>query len=431
MGLIVQKYGGTSLSDPDRIRRCAARAVAAHLEGHAVLVVTSAMGRTTDQLLDLAGRITTTPPRRELDLLLATGEQVSAALMAMAIHELGVEAVSLPAHGLGLITDLVHCNAKIHRIEADALRRQLAASRIVVATGFQGVSAEGQITTLGRGGSDTTAVAIAAALGVRHGTGVCEIYTDVDGVYTADPRIVPDARRLSRLSYGEMVELAALGAGVLHGRAVLFAQRYQVPMHVRHSARDEEGTMIVRETPEMERVCVVGCALTPDLARLTVRGLHNTPGIQSSIFRAVSEAGTVVDDIIQIENGDAADVCFTVEAPRLADLRVAVQGALETIGCGALSIEVGLAKISAVGVGMRTHTDVAATMFDALGKAGINIANITTSEIKISCFVPREDGRRALRAVHDAFNLSEHPNAAGRGTNAAQPRCAGAGAGGA
>ena len=429
MGLIVQKFGGSSLTDADRMRRCAARAVAAHLDGHQVVVVTSAMGKTTDELLGLARRITTAPPQRELDLLLVTGEQVSAALMAMAIHELGVEAVSLPAHGLGIITSLEHCNAKIHRIEAHRLRRLLDGSRIVVATGFQGLTADGQVTTLGRGGSDTTAVAIAAALGIKQGTGVCEIYTDVDGVYTADPRLVPNARRLKRLSYEEMVELAALGAGVLHGRAVMFGQRYQVPIHVRHSARDEEGTMILRETPEMERVCVVGCALTADLGRLTVRGLPNTPGTESIIFQSVADAGIVVDDIIQIENGDAADVSFTVEAPRLADLKIAVQEALATIGRGEMSIEVGLAKVSAVGVGMRTHTGVAATIFRALGEAGINIANITTSEIKISCIVPREDGRRALRIVHDAFNLGGAGQPPARDA-AARPSClAAAGAG--
>ena len=421
MALLVQKSGGTSLADADGIRRCAARAVAAHLDGHQVVVVTSAMGRTTDDLLALAGRIASAPPRRELDLLLVTGEQVSAALMAMAIHELGVEAVSLPAHGLGLITDPEHCNARIHRIEVDRLRRQLNAARIVVATGFQGITGQGQVTTLGRGGSDTTAVAIAAALGVKQGTGVCEIYTDVDGVYTADPRHVPQARKLDRISYEEMVELAALGAGVLHSRAVMFGQRYQVPIHVRHSTHDEEGTMIVKETPEMERVCVVGCALTPDLGRITIRGVPNTPGVQSIIFKRIAEAGILVDDIIQIEAGNTADLSFTVEAPNLADIKVAVQKALLIIGRGEMSIEVALAKVSAVGVGMRTHTNVAAAMFKALGDAGINIANITTSEIKISCIVPREQGRLALRVVHDAFELGRRPQESPRESPREEP----------
>jgi aspartate kinase len=407
MSLVVQKFGGTSLADPGRIRRCAARAVAAQLDGNQVVVVVSAMGSTTDELVDIARQVSSGPRRREMDVLLATGEQVSTALMAMAIHELGAEAISRTARCLGIVTDPDHGKAKIRSIDPAVVRSDLAAGRIVVVPGFQGVSVEGSITTLGRGGSDTTAVAVAAALGVNPGTGVCEIYTDVDGVYTADPRHVPDARKLSRITYEEMVELASVGAGVLHTRAVMFGQRFSVPMHVRHSARPEEGTMIVNETPEMERVSVVGCALTPDLGRITVRGVPNQPGAQSVIFKHIEGAGVLVDDIMQIESGTSADVSFTVEAPNLADLKVAVQGALEELGGGEMAVEVGLAKVSAVGMGMRTHTGVAAAMFRALGEAGINIANITTSEIKISCLVPKEHGGKALRVVHDAFRLAK------------------------
>jgi len=405
--LIVQKFGGTSVSDADRIRRCAARAVAAHLEGHRVLVVVSAMGKTTDALIELGRQVSSRPPQRELDVLLATGEQKTAALMAIAAHDLGVPAVSLTSRSLGIVTDPVHCNAKIRSIDAEQILGHLNAGRIVVAPGFQGVSAEGHITTLGRGGSDTTAVAIAAALGVRSGHGVCEIYTDVDGVYTADPRLVHNARKVPRITYEEMVELASLGAGVLHGRAVMFGQRFEVPIHVRHSFRPEEGTMVVKETAEMERVSVIGCALTSDLGRVTVRALPNRPGMQSTVFAHIERAGILVDDIMQIESGDKADLSFTVEGSSLADLKVAVQSAMEEIGGGEMAVEVGLVKVSAVGVGMRTHTGVAATMFRCIGDAGIPIANITTSEIKISCIVPKEHGENALRLVHDAFGLGE------------------------
>jgi aspartate kinase len=407
MALYVQKFGGTSLADADCIRRCAGRAVAAHREGHQVLVVVSAMGGTTDELIDLARRVSARPPQRELDVLLSAGEQMSAALTAMAVRDLGADAVSLTPRNLGIVTDPVHGNAKIRSIDAERLRRDLGAGCVVVAPGFQGVSADGHVTTLGRGGSDTSAVAIAAALGVTDGTGVCEIYSDVDGVYTADPRRVPGARKLERISYEEMVELASLGAGVLHTRAVMFGQRFAVPIHVRHSARTDEGTMIVKETPEMERVSVVGCALTPDLGRITIRGLPNRPGTQSLLFEQLAGAGLLVDDIVQIESGPTVDVSFTAEASVLPELEPAVRTALrDTLdGEPTLHVDTGLAKVSAVGVGMRTHTGVAASMFRALADAGINIANITTSEIKISCIVPKEHGERALRIVHDAFEL--------------------------
>ena len=412
--LVVQKFGGTSVADPDRIRQCARRAVEAYLGGNGVAVVVSAMGSTTDQLLDLAGRVSTSAPRRELDLLLASGEQASAALMAMAINDLGVDAVALAGGGIGIRTDGSHCNAKIRSIDARAMRHFIDEGRIVVAAGFQGTAPDGSVTTLGRGGSDTTAVAIAAALGVRDGEGVCEIFTDVEGVYTADPRVVPAARKIECLSYEEMVELASLGAGVLQTRAGLFAQRYEVPLHVRHSQHPEPGTMVVRESTQMERVAVVGCALTSDLGRIAVRRLPNRPGVQAAIFARIAAADVLVDDIIQNEAGATADVSFTVEASRLADIKLAVQDALPEIGAGEaeVTVEVGLAKVSVVGVGMRTHTGVAATMFKALAAAGINIANITTSEIKISCLVSQDLGARAMQAVHEAFGLDRDAAAA-------------------
>jgi len=411
MSIIVQKFGGTSLTDAKRIKQCAQRAVKTFQEGHQVVVVVSAMGDTTDRLTHLATQLTDKPSKREMDMLLATGEQVSIALMSMALEELGVDAVSMTGRQIGLVTDQVHTKARIRSIDTDRLQNELGNGRIVVVAGFQGVSEQDQITTLGRGGSDTTAVAIAAALGVKSGNGRCEIYTDVEGVYTADPRRVRNARKLTQISYEEMLELASLGASVMHSRAVVFGQKYDVPIHVRHSAKTGEGTFIIKETPAMEDIKVVGCALTPDLGRLSVRGIPNKPGIQALIFGHLSDAGVLIDDIMQTEIGDTATISFTVEHQDLAEVKPSVQKALEEIGSGELAIEVGLAKVSAVGLGMRTHTGVAAEMFSALGKAGIHINNITTSEIKISCIVPKEHGDLALQVVHDAFGLDQNDRA--------------------
>lgn len=409
MPLIVQKYGGTSLADPERMANCAKRAVDAHRQGYQVVVVVSAMGDTTDNLINLANQITDRPRQRELDILLATGEQASTALMAMAIHTHGVDAVSFAGHQLGIVTDPVHSKAKIRSIDADRIRFELDAGRIVVAAGFQGVSIDGQITTLGRGGSDTTAVALAAALGssLAKPRVTCEIFTDVPGVFTADPRIVPGARKLDRITYEEMMELSSLGAGVMHCRAVMFGRNYDVPIHVRHSGSSEPGTLITEETPDMENVSVVGCALTPDLGRVSLRKIPNRPGVEAIIFKHIAAADVLVDDIMQIEYGDFVDISFTVEFQDLAEIRPAAQRAVDEIGQGEMAVEVGLAKVSAVGVGMRTHTGVAATMFRALADANINIANITTSEIKITCIVAREHGQRALQVIHDAFGLSD------------------------
>ena len=420
MSIIVQKFGGTSLADAKCIERCAKRAVKTFQEGHQVVVVVSAMGDTTDRLTNLAAQLTDRPSKREMDMLLATGEQVSIALMSMALDELGVDAVSMTGRQIGLVTDQVHTKARIRSIDSARLKGELEAGRIVVVAGFQGVSEQDQITTLGRGGSDTSAVAIAAALGVNSNSqGRCEIYTDVDGVYTADPRRVTSARKLKQISYEEMLELASLGASVMNSRAVVFGQKYDVSIHVRHSAKPDEGTIITKETPAMEDIKVVGCALTPDLGRLSVRGIPNKPGIQALIFGHLSDAGVLIDDIMQTEIGETATISFTVEHQDLAEVKPSVQKALEEIGSGELAIEVGLAKVSAVGLGMRTHTGVAAEMFSALGKAGIHINNITTSEIKISCIVPKEHGDLALQVVHDAFGLdqSDKSSDASKATN--------------
>ncbi len=405
MATLVMKFGGTSVGDPERIRRCATRLVEAVRAGHRVVAVVSAMGHTTDELIELAGRISPNVRRREMDALMATGEQVSAALVAMAVTDLGVEGVSLTAGQVGMHTDPVHGRARIVRIERRRLEEELAAGRLPVVTGFQGVLPNADVTTLGRGGSDTTAVALGAALDVGRDGGCCEIYTDVDGVYTADPRLVPDAAKLARISYEEMLELAALGAGVMHARAVVFGEKFDVPIHVRHSQRPDTGTMIIKESPEMEEIAVIGCALKPDLGRITLRGLPADVGLQGRLFETIARRSVLVDDIVQTEGVDGTTIAFTVEHADLADTKTVSGQFLETLGRGTMDVEVGLAKVSAVGTGMKSHSGVASRMFRALGDAGIPIHNITTSEIKISCIVPREHGQRGLQVIHEAFNL--------------------------
>ncbi|MFO0963264.1 MAG: aspartate kinase [Phycisphaerales bacterium] len=406
MPTIVQKYGGTSVADPERIMRCARRAAQARRDGHRVVVVVSAMGHTTDELIELAGKLTQTPSPREMDMLMATGEQVSVAMMAMALHSLGCDATSLTGAQAGIFTDGAHRKARIARIERERLDRILDAGGIPVVCGFQGESPAGDITTLGRGGSDTTAVALAAALDVSADGGCCEIYTDVDGVYTADPRVVPTAAKLRHISYEEMLELATLGAAVMHPRAVLFGEKFNVPIHVRHSQKPDEGTLIVPEESIMEDIVVVGCALKPDLGRVSLKGLPRTDGIQAQIFEPIAAANISVDDIVQTEFGGTTTIAFTVEHGDISDLKTQCQALIGRLGQGELDIEVGLAKVSAVGTGMKSHSGVASRMFRALADAGVPIHNITTSEIKISCIVDRQHGEKALQVVHDAFGLS-------------------------
>ncbi len=405
MAVFVQKFGGTSVGDPQRIARCAARVKQRVDEGHRVVVVVSAMGHATDELIELAGRVTARPSRRELDMLMATGEQVSVALVAMALEKIGVAATSLTGGQAGILTDGNHGRALISEVSRARLDEELGFGRVPVVCGFQGVSRSGEITTLGRGGSDTTAVALASALKVAETGGCCEIFTDVDGVYTADPRLVPTASKLARISYEEMLELALLGAQVMHPRAVLFGERYGVPIHVRHSQRPDEGTMICRETPEMEQMMVVGAALKRDLGRVSLRRIPNNPGVQGMLFDAVAKAGILVDDIVQTEFGEIASISFTVDHGDLADVKIAASQVLDRVGTGELAIEIGLAKISVVGTGMKTHVGVASRMFTALGDAGIPIHNITTSEIKISCILGKEHAERALAIAHEAFGL--------------------------
>jgi aspartate kinase len=409
MGLIVQKFGGSSVADAPRIHRAAERAIAARDKGNHVVVVVSAMGDTTDDLLDLAKQVCEhgdhkiTPPKRELDQLLVTGEQVTIALMAMAIQAQGHQAISFTGGQIRLMTDEVFTKAKIQSIDKQRILEQLEQGRIVIVAGFQGITSDGEVTTLGRGGSNATLVALGAVLKAD----VCENYTDVDGIFTADPRIVKGARKIDRISYDEMLELSGLGASVLQTRAVEFAKKYRVPLHVRNSQNDNEGTWIVEETPIMEHIVVSGAALKKDITRISFKNVPDRPGMASRIFCGLADANVAVDDIVQTVTEDKkAFLSFTIEQNDLADAKPVVEKLrAEFGGATQVSYQSDMAKVSVVGVGMRVHTGVAGRMFKALADAGVNIENITTSEIKISCIIRREDGPKALQVVHDAFEL--------------------------
>lgn len=411
VGLIVQKFGGTSLGNAELFHRAAGRCVRAKLEGNQVVVVVSAMGQHTDELIDLAYQITDHPSRREMDQLLATGEQVSIALMAMAIHHAGHDAISLTGGQIGLRTDRAFGRARIREInERSRIVHYLNQGSVVIVAGFQGVDESANITTLGRGGSDTTAVALAASLGAD----VCEIYTDVDGIYSADPRIVPEARQLDYIFYDEMLELASLGAQVMHSRSIELGKNYGVKIHVRSSFSERKGTDIVKDSSDLQQVIVRGAALKKNLARVELVGAPNRPGIASEIFHRVAEHGVIVDDIIQVihKGGTTADISFTVDKADVESVRsLNAEFAKHMAGMN-MEFRDDLAKVSVVGVGMRTHTGVASRMFEALHQANVNIENISTSEIVISCVVKSDDGEKALRAVHAAFELDKESVAA-------------------
>ena len=405
MSIIVQKFGGTSVASAEKIARAARRAIKAKLGGRQVVIVVSAMGHTTDELIDLAKQVNANPPRREMDMLLTTGEQVSIALMAMAIAAAGQEAISFTGGQVGLITDDSHTKARIRSIDADRIHKELRAGRIVIVAGFQGITEEGAITTLGRGGSDTTAVALAAALKAK----MCEIYTDVDGVYTTDPRIVPQARKMDQITYDEMLELASLGAGVMHSRAIEFGKKYNVPIHVRSSLTDVEGTMIVAETAGMESIVVRGVTLKKDLARIVLVGVPNKPGVAAQIFARIAEHNIVVDDIIQnvFDKGNEANIGFTTSLGDCKEAQMVCEKLAKEMKLRAVETDDKIAKVSIVGIGMKTHTGVASRMFNALGRAKINIQNISTSEIVVSCLVEQKDGEKALQILHEAFELGK------------------------
>jgi aspartate kinase len=401
--LLIQKFGGTSVADADKILAAACRAIRSHQMGAKVVVVVSARGHTTDELIDTARQLAQRPAARELDMLLSTGEQVSVALMAIAIQSLGVPSISFTGAQIGIITDSFHTKARIRNISTDKVLSALDEGKIVIVAGFQGVDEHYNITTLGRGGSDTTAVALAAVLGAD----ACEIYTDVDGVYTTDPRIVPEASKIGRISYDEMLELASLGAGVMHSRSIEFAKKYDVPIHVRTSASDAHGTWIVGDL-DARRLgrSVSGAALAANEARITLRGVPESPEAVHTIFRRVAESNIIVDMIVQnVAEAGATKVSFTVDADDLDEALRASSLACAEIGASGVSYDGNVAKLSIIGLGMRTHVGVAATMFEALAHADVNIQMITTSEIKVSVLVDRPSAERALIAIHRAFRL--------------------------
>jgi aspartate kinase len=403
MALIVQKYGGTSVGEVDRIKNVARRVTQARAAGHDVVVVVSAMAGETDRLIGLAQKMAERPDERELDVILATGEQVSIGLLSLAIQGLGYRARSFTGSQVRIQTDDVHTKARIVSIDADRVRQALAEGEIAIVAGFQGVSAEDEITTLGRGGSDLTAVAMAAALAAD----VCEIYTDVDGVYTADPNIVSEARKLDRISYDEMLELASLGAKVLQTRSVEYAKNYLVPVHVRSSFNDNPGTMVVKEDTSMEKVVVSGIAYNKQEAKITITRVADRPSIAATLFGRVAEANIVVDMIVQnISQDGSTDISFTVPKTDYARTQEIVRVILKEIGADKVIGDDKIAKVSIVGVGMRTHSGVAAKMFETLGREKINILMISTSEIKISCVIEAKYTELAVRVLHEAFGLA-------------------------
>jgi len=406
VSIIVQKFGGTSVATAQKILAAARRAIATKRAGHQVVMVVSARGHKTDELVDLAAEITDSPPPREMDMLLSTGEQESVALVAMAIQTLGEKAVSLTGGQIGILTDTSYTKARIRNISTDRMRRCLDDGAIVVAAGFQGVDDDLNITTLGRGGSDTTATALAAVLRAAE----CEIYTDVEGVFTTDPRLVKDARKVGRISYDEMLEMASLGAGVMHSRSIEFAKKFAVPLRVRPAYSEGAGTLIAPEGDEDQRV-VSGLALAKNEARVSLVGIPDRPGTMAIVFANMAARKIPIDMVVQnVAQGGTAEVSFTVPQSDLAETLTAAEEAVKGLGAGRVESGTAVAKLSVVGVGMRTHSGVAAHMFQSLADAGVNIQMITTSEIKISTLVSRDQCEEALRKSHAAFKLDKPTN---------------------
>lgn len=404
MSLLVQKYGGSSVASPDRIRHVAKRIQREVQGGHHLAIVLSAMGDTTDELIALANAVSSKPSARELDMLMSTGEQVSIALLAMALEDLGIKAMSLTGWMSGIMTNSKHRKASIDSIETQRLRQSLLTHDVVIVAGFQGLSPEGNITTLGRGGSDTTAVALAAALGAS----LCEIYTDVDGVYTTDPRLCPNAVRLEMIDYDEMLEMARLGAGVLHPRSVEIARNYRLPIAVRSTFSDFGGT-IVKEVSDLEKVLVRGIALDDDIARLTVTEVPDRPGIAFALFSALAEKSVSVDMIIQnLNHLSKNDISFTIAKDDLKEATEVIKNfCVEVAPEAGISSSTDVAKLSIVGTGMSGHTEVAATLFKCLFDHGVNIEMISTSEVRISCLIANPAAASIVSAVHQAFELDK------------------------
>lgn len=406
MALIVQKYGGTSVGDTDRIKRVAERVIRTKEAGNDVVVVVSAMAGETNRLSGLAADLCESPREREMDVILSTGEQVTSGLLCIALDAMGQRARSFTGSQVGIVTDSSHSRARIRKIDDRSVREALARGEVVVVAGFQGVDGEGNITTLGRGGSDTSAVAVAAALGAD----LCEIYTDVDGVFTTDPDIVPSARKLDRVSYDEMLEMASLGAKVLQTRSVLFAKRYNVPLRVRSSFNENEGTLVTREEDIMEALVVSGVTYNRDEAKITVVGVPDQPGVAAKLLVPITDCSVIVDMIVQNIGTDGhTDLTFTV--PK-ADFRKALACTEETaraLGARHVISDDRIAKVSIVGMGMKNHAGVASRMFDLLSREGINIQMISTSEIKVSCVIDDKYTELAVRALHEGFELGKEP----------------------
>jgi aspartate kinase len=406
--LIVQKYGGSSVADADKIKNVARRVAGSAAAGHRLVVVVSAMGKTTDGLVALASAITPSPDPREMDMLLSTGEQVTIGLLAMALQSLGHPACSFTGPQVGIITDGVHTKARVKRITAERIHAALDAGNIVVVAGFQGMTESGEITTLGRGGSDLTGVALAAALKAD----VCEIYTDVDGVYTADPNIVPDARKLDRVSYDEMLEMASLGSKVLQARSVEFAKKHGVPVHVRSTFKPDPGTLVTREDPAMEDVVVTGISHDRGHAKVSILRVPDRPGIAARLFGALGAQNIVIDMIVQnISRDGYTDISFTVPRVDRARAEQMLVKVADEIGASGIAADDRIAKVSIVGVGMRSHGGVAARMFETLARENVNIQMISTSEIALSCVIEEKYTELAVRSLHDAFELGRERGA--------------------
>ena len=402
MSLIVQKYGGTSVGNPERILNVARRVVATQEAGHRVVVVVSAMSGVTDGLIKLAKQVSQNPAEREMDVLLSTGEQTTIALTAMAIHGLGHKAVSLTGAQAGIITDGVHTRAKIANITPKQIHAHLQNDEIVIVAGFQGETTDGRITTLGRGGSDLTAIAIAAAIKAD----VCQIFTDVDGVYTCDPRIVPTARKIDAISYDEMLEMASSGSKVMQSRSVEFAKKFGVVFEVRSSFNNNPGTIVTEETEDMENVVVRGVSIEKNQAKVTIRQVPDRPGTAAKIFAALAATNVILDMIVQSDSvGDTNDISFTLNKDELPKAQQAVNGVMKEIGAKDIITEEGIAKLSIVGIGMRSHSGVAARLFEAMSAGGINIQMISTSEIKTAVIIDEAKIHEAAQLAHEAFGL--------------------------
>lgn len=403
-GLIVQKFGGSSVANPDRIKNVAKRVVSYRKKGYDLVVVVSALGDTTDELIDLANQINMHPEEREMDMLLSTGEQISCALLAMAIHKLGCNAISFTGGQVGILTDNTHTKARIVKIDSDRIKQELKNKKIVIVAGFQGISDKKDITTLGRGGSDLTAVALAKSLNAD----TCEIYTDVEGIYTTDPRIEPKAKKLSYITYDEMLEMASLGAQVMQARSIEVAKKYNVIIHVRSSFNDREGTMIVNQKDKLEGAVITGITLNKNEAKITLRDVPDKPGVAAKIFKEISNKGINVDMIVQnISKTKTTDLSFTVpKADAQKTLRVGKKIS-KFINAGEVLKDVEIARVSIVGVGMKSHTGIAAKMFEALAEHKINIEMISTSEISISCIIKKNLGEQAVKVLHEKFGLDK------------------------